>query len=313
MKLLNYICIVKDAFEKNDNYFVAHDQIKGLLIEMAKDKSILHEILKENLKNKNYPSNKLSSVIDLEIFKNENITIMGHCFMPLPNRNTEISHHSIHHHGNLILSTVSAFGKGYKSILFDKNFTKNADNSINLKKLKIYVNELNNYEFIDSFQPHVVFFPEDLSITYVVWSSENKKNLDKLKSLKFIQKNKDFFKALLIKLRLNRFVNVNMDTEFDFYVSHNKIFNIKERVNFPKARTKENYLQNLFYILQETEFNDFDFLNDFSKNLETAEKALVDLLILKLKNKECIKDDFSMDFNIPKINLQFSEIIESTN
>lgn len=184
------------------------------------------------------------------------ILIVAHFWLPLPDRNTNITHQSIHHHGRLLLTSVAPFGPGYNSFIFKKGFSIHPDTEdVTIQVDKEYHNPLYNIEFIETHTPHVVFYPEALSVTYAAWTYDQRSALDKIRKNPFIQKNKkriiqfmNYFKGLKS--------SVNKIEYFDFYPDGNKIKGMKERVMYPVG-TNENFIQNIFYILQQIGFNDF--------------------------------------------------------
>src|SRR5438309_350173 len=123
--LNKYIIELRDIFKSSEPYD-AHKKAARIMLSMAKDKSVLFEIIKKNLANKEYLAKKHDfPVIAFPIEINENFDLIAHCWLPLPDRSTETSHQSIHHHGHLLLTSVSAFGTGYESFIFKPNFELN--------------------------------------------------------------------------------------------------------------------------------------------------------------------------------------------
>ena len=123
MKLQDYIAKLDSIFEGKDRY-VSHKEAAPVLLAMAKDISILHEIISNNLEDiKILGMKKQGPVINFDIIIRRNYTFSAHCFMPLPDRAVNMSHNWIHHHDHSLLTSVNVFGNtGYNSLLFEKEY-----------------------------------------------------------------------------------------------------------------------------------------------------------------------------------------------
>ena len=67
-----------------------------------------------SLNTRHYP------VVGIDIELNHLFGLVANCWIPLPNRATDVSTKAIHHHGEMLLSTVTAFGPGYEHWTFEK-------------------------------------------------------------------------------------------------------------------------------------------------------------------------------------------------
>ena len=220
-----YIEKLRSIFRNND-YREAHQKAKDVLLEMAKDKNVLFDIIRQNLSSPGFFSQKrINPVIAFEITKNKDFSITAHCWMPLPDKRTDTTHQSIHHHGRLLLTSVSPVGEGYESIVFKKGYE--LDKVAGQAKMsieKIYKNPQHNIEFIDSHTPHVVFYPGDFSITYAMWSYDKKDGaIASVRQSKFIQSNKKIIAKLLRGLGLSKKMGVNIVEYFDFNPEDKKL------------------------------------------------------------------------------------------
>ena len=108
-------------------------------------------------------------VIAMTIVDNPFITLIAHFWMPLPDRSTNITHQSIHHHGRLLLTSVAPYGPGYESIIFKQGFKIDLQTEfVSIEIDKEYKNPLYNIEYIETNTPHVVFYPKELSVTFCI-------------------------------------------------------------------------------------------------------------------------------------------------
>ncbi len=304
---------LKKLFRDND-YREAHQKAKEVMLAMAKNENVLFDIIRKNLSQPGFFLQKrINPVIAFEIEKNKDFSITAHCWMPLPDRDTNITHQSVHHHGRLLLTSVSPLGEGYESVIFKKGYE--LDKAAGLAKMnieKIYKNPKNNIEFIDSNTPHVVFYPNDFSITYAMWSYDKKDGaIASLRQSKFIQANKKAIGKVLNGLGLSKKVGVNTVEYFDFYPDGQHLHAMQDRVMYPVG-SNENFVHNVFYILQKVRFSDTEFIRNLADKLPAEEKAVVETPMKKFLNGESLNDVFDpAHLNIPKINFGKEELLKS--
>lgn len=308
-----YIEKLKALFRDND-YREAHQKAKEVMLAMAGDENVLFDIIRKNLSQPGFFSQKrINPVIAFEIEKNKDFSITAHCWMPLPDRDTNTTHQSVHHHGRLLLTSVSPLGEGYESVIFKKGYA--LDKAAGLARMsieKIYKNPRNNIEFIDSNTPHVVFYPNDFSITYAMWSYDKKDGaVAALRQSKFIQANKKTIGKLLQGLGLAKKAGVNTVEYFDFYPANQQLHAMQDRVMYPVG-SNENFVHNVFYILQKVGFPDKEFIRSLADKLPAQEKAAVKEPMKKFLDGEALHDVFDpVHLNIPKINFTKEELLKS--
>src|SRR3989344_8240546 len=159
MALADYTNRIDSFFSRNGDFYKAHKLASAVLMEMANDKTLFHEIIKKNLKKKDFINSKrINPVLAFEISASSNYSFIAHTWIPRPDGNAAITHQSVHHHGGLLLSSVAPIGPGYTSVLFRKGFNIESDRTTNMKIDRYYANEKGSLEFIDTFTPHVVFY-----------------------------------------------------------------------------------------------------------------------------------------------------------
>jgi hypothetical protein len=313
-KLSFYTNAISEVFRKEKDRHSAHSQANPILKEMGSKQEVLFDVFRQNLLDKKF-INKARHYPNLafEIYQDENVGISGNCFMPLPDRSTDLSFQSIHHHGKLLLTTVAAFGPGYESIVFRKGFTINPESKVTDMQIeKQYQFTKNCIEFVDSYQPHVVFFPNDVSITFAMWAYEKSNSVTQsLKNNFIIKKFKEPIRKLLKITGLLDKAGVNQVENFDFYPEGKQIKALKDRISFEEG-TNENFLSNIFYILQSAGCRDVLFL----ESLKTRHPANTFLhkLIDKYVAGDFIKDEFyEFHKNVKYVNLQKQEILNVFN
>jgi hypothetical protein len=291
-RLNYYVSEIASIFRTEKDRYKAHEIAAPVLKAMGAEKEVLFDVFRKSLsddefihKMRHYPS------LAFEIYQDKNVGISGNCFMPVPDRRTDLSIVSIHHHGKLLLTTVAVFGPGYQSLLFKKGFTLNKENLITtLEVAKDYQFTEGSMEFVGSDQPHVVFFPSSPSITFAMWAYERAHSATQLlKDTYVIKKFKEPIRKTLKILGLVDKAGINVVEYLDFYPEDGNIRALKDRVVF-KQGDNENFLTNVFYVLQTAGFNDFGFLNRL-KSRHPSNKILHEL-IDKLQNNIPIRDSF---------------------
>lgn len=308
-----YINTLTLTFKKNQPR-AAHALSEDLLLEMAKDKRILLEIINRNIKSTGFFLQKrINPVIAMTIVDNPFITLIAHFWMPLPDRSTNITHQSIHHHGRLLLTSVAPYGPGYESIIFKQGFKIDLQTEfVSIEIDKEYKNPLYNIEYIETNTPHVVFYPKELSVTFALWTYDERSTLNKIRKNPFLQKNK---RRLLQLLNYIKGVSSKIDKieYFDFFPSNSLIVAMKDRVMYPVG-SNENFIHNVFYILQQVGYADY---HGFEKILASYPDKIKQQglnLINKIESGEQIQDIFDpIHLNIEKINFSREELELSVN
>jgi hypothetical protein len=234
--------------------------------------------------------------------------ISGNCFMPVPDRRQDLTIVSIHHHGKLLLTTTAAFGPGYYSVLYKKGFTFSKETmDAQLELEKEYQFHKGGIEFVDADQPHVVFFPPAPSITFAMWAYKDINNtVQSLKNNPIVSRFKEPIRKTLKFFGLVDKAGINVVEYLDFYPENGKYKVLKDRIKF-ESGDNANFLANVFYILQNAGFNDFEFLHNLKQ--KHPNKKQLHELIDKLENHVPLSDSF-YDFhkNVRCVNFTLEEI-----
>ena len=236
------------------DFYQSHLKANGTLLEMASNDETLFEILAKNIGSKKFLSSlRINPVIALPMIEESNYTLVANCWIPRPDGNIELSHQSIHHHGNLLLSSVGAFGSGYESMLFEK--IKASDNpDVKIKLSKIYSNPRGHIEFVDAYTPHIVFYPEKLSITFALWSRAYPLVTNRISKFKYFSKIKGPLRKTMQFFKLGELLHLNQDFNLDYAVQNGKIVQLKKRALYSPG-TNQSFLLALRYIARNVGFN----------------------------------------------------------
>ena len=111
--LQELVCQISQNFEGRDLKIDAHKSSHELLKLASHNKNILSEILHFSASKSGFLSGKNPPTIGLEVFRDKNFQLIANFWIPLPRNIEHQSVSYLHHHGSLILSTVTAFGPGY--------------------------------------------------------------------------------------------------------------------------------------------------------------------------------------------------------
>ncbi len=229
----------------------AHVRAADLLRPLGKDASFLEAIILENTAKPGFFSKlRINPVLGFPIIETPDYQLICHVWLPLPDQSSALTHQSIHHHGNLLLTSLAAWGPGYESILFRSDWTHDrATLQANLTPEKFYRNPAGNLEFCSARAPHVVFYPKEISVTYALWSPQRKGVARGLKNLAVLRRYKEEIKSALVQVGLGSLFAVNPVSNMDFCVSQGKVELMQDRVTYQPG-TNENFLRAFFYFLQ---------------------------------------------------------------
>lgn len=240
-----------DAVFSVENFRDSHIAARSILGDMAASDETLFSIISQNINDPEFmQSKRINPVLALPIFETSAYTLVANCWIPRPDGDTSISHQSIHHHGNLLLTSVAAFGPGYESFLFKKGYS--VGETVDLCLEEAFQHTRGNIEFVDTQTPHLVFYPSALSITYALWSKEAPRKIAELDpKLKLL---KPALRKISLTLGLGAILGLNQEENLDFYVEAGSFRCLKRRIKY-SAGSRENFLGALRYLLEHTGYS----------------------------------------------------------
>lgn len=310
-----YINQLKNVFANARDKHEANYKSKQILAEMSGDDQFFTEVLQRHIKNPNSFNTAHYPVVSLPIDSNPYFTLVANCWIPLPDRSTQVSTKAIHHHGDMLLTTATAFGTGYEHWTFETPQVVDAGQEIySLKVLEQAAHPLHHVSFVDAYIAHLPLYPPDLTITYALWSSRFPTTWkDYVKRMQMFQDNSQRLRTLIAKFGLAKQMELKIVDYFDFYPSPDGFKGIKDREEFERG-PNEDYLESLFHIIQETG-NDHLAINIQDK-LNSSDKidnrAAVEKLLNNLKKGEKIDGRLSSThYNVPKANFTKEDIINA--
>lgn len=252
-KIDKYVGELKAIFKRARDKHDANYQSANLMIEMSGDSGLFSDILRRHIEKEGSLNTKHYPVLSVDIELNEFFVLVANCWIPLPDKNTNISTKSIHHHGDMLLTTVTAFGPGYEHWTFETPAVVDAGKEIyELKLLEQTPHPLHHVAFVDAYIAHLPLYPPDLTVTYSLWSSRFPTTWkDKLKRMPIFQQNSDRLRKLAVKAGLSKQLELKVVEYFDFYPSSEGFRGLRERKEF-ESSNNEDYLASLFHIIQAT-------------------------------------------------------------
>ena len=280
--------ILKEIAKKihnNKDKYNAHQNISSQLKSLCLDKSFIHESIKKCIFDKNFLYNAENLFFYLLI--EGDVIIAINLFPPIFDKEENITHDNIHHHGWRLLSTGVISGEGYETINFVKKSHENIiNNEVKLKIENSYKHTSGEIKFIDSEQAHVVFQPKSTSATLAVWSADRDLKNQKIKKMfkNFNNLNKFISKTIHL-LNLNKMFGLNKVKGVYFHPENGKIVETKNYTK-PVDGSRAEILHCMFKFFQQIQLNETEFFNRLKKFAPPEAKILCDKLI----NNETIED-----------------------
>jgi hypothetical protein len=296
-----------------------HKQSSLILTQMSKDQDFWNEVFKHNLTDKGYLSRKwtMYEIPFLYVFENDDFIMKIHLFVPLQNYAPHVLASAIHHHNNYLLTTVAAFGSGYETILFEKDFKVNLiTKEVNLKIKDHFTQQQRPLHMVDAWEPHLVVNPTSLSATLVLWSPDKKRVTDSLRSNSLLKAMKAPLRKLIYALGLDKKVGIAAKKTYQYYIKDNKFYGILEDDYFEPTRTQagekvnDYSIQTVFAFMQHMKFNDINFLKKLQANPDVPK--YYHKWIDKLISGDLIQDTFAKEqINVPGGRIMVEDVIKA--
>lgn len=248
-----YIEALKEIFAKASDKHEANYQSRAILEEMSGDSTFFTAVLRKHLTTPDSLNTKHYPVVSLDVELNHLFGLVANCWIPLPDRAADVSTKAIHHHGNMLLSSVTAFGPGYEHWTFKRPLELDArSETYSLNVIERAKHPRQHIAFVDSYVAHLPFYPPAMTITYALWSSKFPATWkDRVKRLPLLQKNSQRLRSLALRAGIARQLDLKVVEYFDFYPTTEGFRGIRERKEFERGPNAD-YLQSLFHVIQET-------------------------------------------------------------
>lgn len=310
-----YVSAISAAFKRAPNKHAAHDASRPILLDMAADERVLPLILEQhvgqvaNLNTRNYPS------LGMSVASNAQFVLVANAFFPHPHGSTDVTVNSVHHHGEMLLTTVSAFGPGYWHWLFSApELVAPSSNEFSIKLLERSTHAKGNLAFVDAHVPHAVMYPESVTLTYALWSSRRATSWrDYAKRTAVIKANANRLGGIAQALGLSKALDLKLTTYLDFYPTSDGFCGMPERKQFERG-PNEDYLQSLFSLIQATDCaHVIPVIRQSTLTGRLDNPAQVSRLINALERGDKIEPKFSdgLHLNVPHMNFSADAILKA--
>jgi hypothetical protein len=252
----NAIAELRSVFEAAPSKHAAHAECGDRLVRLAADPAFLHDVLAAALRDPGKVNSPSYPVLAFDVESNPYFEIVVHAWIPLPDGRTDLSTKAIHHHGELLLSTVTMFGPGYEHWRFTPPEPDPAsgpgEHRYSLGLVETGQHALHDLVFVDAGTPHLPLFPPDLTLTVCLWSDQRPTTWrDRVKRIPLIQRHSGSLRKLVTRIGLADQLAVKNVSFFDFHPVGDGFEGLPEREEFERGPNDE-YLQNLVYVLQRT-------------------------------------------------------------
>lgn len=291
-----YIDALKKIFASSRDKHEANFRARGVLEDMSCDPAFFTAALEKHLNTPGSLNTKHYPVVGIDIELNHMFGLVANCWIPLPDRETDVSTKAIHHHGDMLLSTATAFGPGYEHWTFKTPVAVDADRErYSLAVIERAPHPLHHVAFVDSYIAHLPFYPRAMTITYALWSSRFPSTWkDRVKRVPLLQKNAAKLRGLASRVGMAKQLDLKVVEYFDFFPTADGFCGIKERKEFERGPNTD-YLPSLFQVIQETGNEQLAPLIREQLNsgmLLTNPKLITDLL-RRLEHQESIEGQLS--------------------
>ncbi|MDP2385481.1 MAG: hypothetical protein Q8M29_03860 [Bacteroidota bacterium] len=296
-----------------------HKTASETLVSMANDKAFWNEVFKHNLTDKGYLQRKwtMYEIPFLYVHENDDFYVKVHLFVPLKTYEPHVVASAIHHHNNYLLTTYAAFGSGYETMLFEKEFeTDPVTKETNLRIREHFTQQQRPVHLVDAWEPHVVVNPTSLSATVVLWSPDKKRATDSLRSNPILKAMKIPLRKLIYAFGMDKKVGIAAKETYQYYVKDGKFYGVLEDDYFAPTRAQagpevDDYsIQTVFAFMQRMGFDDIEFLKALKTNQD------VPLYYHKWINKmiagEVIEDTYAKEnINVPSGRIMVDDILKA--
>lgn len=231
----------------------AHRHSVAVLQDMTGDPSVIADILAKHLRTPGTLNRQHYPVVSANVALNPYYSLEANCWIPLPDGDANVSTKAIHHHGNMLLSTATAFGPGYEHWTFTRPEAIDPPRErYSMRLIERAQHPLHHVAFVDSYIAHLPMYPPALTITLALWSNQFPTTWkDRLKRLSFFKRHESLFKRAARALGLARTLDLKIVEYFDFFPTEDGFQGMRERIEFQRG-PNEDYLYSLFCILQKT-------------------------------------------------------------
>jgi hypothetical protein len=296
-----------------------HKHVEPVLEEMGRDDEFLKMVIRRNFEDPGYLAQKWSlyNIPFFYIYETADFNLKIHFFPGMKNFVKGTAAHCIHHHNNYILTTAAIFGPGYEAMLFDKNIVMNpVTHETNLKLHKYFSQGDFPVHSVEAWQPHLVYNPQSFSATLQLWTPDEKRATDNLRTNPFLKAIKMPLRKIIYALGLEKKFGIAARKTFQWYpvgkhfmaIEENQYFEPTRKATGPEVNSYS--MQTVFYFIQQRNLGDTGLLKRMKDNSSTPSYYLP--YIEKLIQGEQIPVTYCKEsLNIPQQNYKMQDVLDA--
>lgn len=265
--LLNDFLKVHHAYGNGKEF---HNKISAKISEFGLA-NIFFEVFEQELENKKFIQKKWNSceLPQLTIYEDDDITLKYHFFIPVGATHNQNATYLIHHHGSYILTSHIFYGKGYRTIEFEKEILNHNDNSYSLKIKKDYFHKYGSSNLVEERIPHIIFNVSNLTASIALWTS-SEPIIEGESRLNYTLEN-------------DKFIGIS-ETDFIEKVAQDQEF----------CYNSELHIKTVCYFMQQNGYSNDVFLSRILREINPDSFWIK--WLNKLKNNECIQHPYYNSF-----------------
>jgi hypothetical protein len=257
-----------------------HKAMEPVLMEMADDREFMLQVIERNFTDLGWLKHDWSdyNIPFFYVYESDDMIIKVHLFPAGPEGKQHMAAHPIHHHNNYLLTTYAFFGSGYESLLFGKQVkVDEKTKESNMEVTKHFHQKDWNPSLVDSWEPHIVFLPEKLSATFLMWSPDTKRKTDKLRNNGILKPFKKELRHLIYRLGMGDRMGIAREKTYQWYVDEGKVMAIEEEEYFAPFKAangpeqKDYAMRMIFSFLQQSDLVAEDVLRRAMEDSDTPD------------------------------------------
>lgn len=245
-----------DVFKASATKHEANERARPIMEQASRDPAVLTAVIAKYLSTEGALDKKNYPVVGMDIALNPWFGLVANCWIPLPGRETHVSTKMIHHHGDMLLSTATIFGPGYEHWMFSTpRPATRADAGEGIYRMSLLesaAHPLHHVSFVDSWVAHTPLYPQSLSITLALWSSQHPVTWrDRAKRIPIFRGREDTLRQIAVKMGLKKRLALKVVESFDYYPTDRGFQVMRERKEF-ELGPNEDHLCSVFHVVQGT-------------------------------------------------------------
>ena len=231
----------------------AHERSVEVLRDLAGDPAVLTAALEALIRRPRSLSTGHYPVISLPIVSNPYFDLVFNCWLPLPDGSTDVSTKAIHHHGSMLLTTVTAFGSGYEHWTFGCPEMVDPERELfRTSLIERGQHPLQHVAFVDARVAHVPMYVPTPTVTLALWSGSRSGGLrDRVKRIPVLQRRSSELRRVLTRAGMAGVLALKNVEYFDFFPTDEGFRGMRERKEFPRGPSVD-FAQSLIAITQAT-------------------------------------------------------------